>query len=85
MIIDKNALFEDRKIAELSLHVKHKNPDTFVRGVWNPLQGNVSERCGKGSPVEDLLHPNECKFQFSYRKEDIYAMVSKLIRENPLF
>jgi transposase-like protein len=31
------------------------------------------------------LHLKECEFRFNYRRENIYDMMSKILRENPLF
>ena len=30
------------------------------------------------------LHLKECEFRFNHRQEDIYLLVLKLLRENPL-
>ncbi|MDY7038843.1 MAG: IS1595 family transposase, partial [Thermodesulfobacteriota bacterium] len=31
------------------------------------------------------LHLKECEFRFNYRNDDLYKMLLKMFRENPLF
>jgi transposase-like protein len=32
-----------------------------------------------------LLHLKECEFRFNHRHEDLYPLILKMCRENPLF
>jgi len=37
------------------------------------------------SPATFFLHLKECEFRFNFREQNLYKMMLKIVRQNPLF
>jgi len=55
-----------------------------IEGFWGFAKSRLSKFRGM-SRKTFYLHLKECEFRFNNRNQDIYKLLLKMFRENPLF
>jgi transposase len=55
-----------------------------IEGFWGFAKSRLTRFRGM-SKATFYLHLKECEFRFNYRDQNIYRLILKIIRENPLF
>ena len=55
-----------------------------IEGFWGFAKSRLTRFRGM-SPATFFLHLKECEFRFNYRDQNLYKMMLKIVRENPLF
>ena len=64
--------------------VKGKNHINGIESFWSFAKRRLMKFHGVPQTTF-YLHLKECEFRFNYRRENIYDMLLKILRENPLF
>jgi len=55
-----------------------------IEGFWGYAKSRLVRF--RGIPKSHFyLHLKECEFRFNYRAEDLYHLLLKILRDNPLF
>jgi len=62
----------------------HKSHINGIESFWAYAKTRLTKFRGM-SPSTFYLHLKECEFRFNYRGENIYLLLLKLLRKNPLF
>ncbi len=62
----------------------HKAHINGIEGFWSFAKSRLSKFRGM-SRKTFYLHLKECEFRFNNRNQDIYKLLLKMFRENPLF
>ena len=55
-----------------------------IEGFWGFAKSRLTRFRGM-SPSTFYLHLKECEFRFNHRNQDLYKLILRLIRKNPLF
>jgi transposase len=55
-----------------------------IEGFWGFAKSRLTRFRGM-NPATFFLHLKECEFRFNYRDQNLYKMMLKIVRENPLF
>ena len=55
-----------------------------IEGFWGFAKSRLTRFRGMNKATF-YLHLKECEFRFNYRDQDMYRMILKIIRKNPLF
>ncbi len=63
---------------------KSKEHINCIDSFWSFAKRRIMKFYGMSEPTF-YLHLKECEFRFNYRNQDIYVMLLKMIRDDPLF
>lgn len=55
-----------------------------IEGFWGFAKSRLTRFRGM-NPATFYLHLKECEFRFNFRHQDLYKMMLKIVRQNPLF
>lgn len=55
-----------------------------IEGFWGFAKSRLTRFRGM-NPATFYLHLKECEFRFNFRDQDLYKMMLKIVRQNPLF
>lgn len=55
-----------------------------IEGFWGYAKSRLTKFRGM-SPATFYLHLKECEFRFNFRGQNLYKVMLKIIRKNPLF
>ena len=55
-----------------------------IEGFWGFAKSRLTRFRGM-SPATCFLHLKECEFRFNFRDQNLYKMMLKIVRQNPLF
>ena len=64
--------------------VRGKSHINGIEGFWGYAKTRLAKFRGISKP-KFYIHLKECEFRYNNRKDNLYKILLKLIRENPLF
>jgi transposase-like protein len=74
-------------MAGISVLIKSTRGKAHINGIegfWGFAKSRLTQFRGV-SQATFFLHLKECEFRFNYRDQNMYRVILKIIRENPLF
>lgn len=79
----KKHLRVDHSRNEFSSRRVRGNHINGIEGFWGYAKSRLSRFRGM-HPQTFLFHLKECEFRFNHRRQDLYHVLLKLCRDNPL-